>query len=185
VARRQARRSNGGGSGLLWFGSGLICGLGLATIIWTMGLVPGARDPMVTAPLGHDEPAIAEPETPARSRSYEFFTVLPEIEVVVPSREIEERAREAAAPDPASPAPTGGPYLLQVGSFRSADDAEGLRAQLTLLGLAARIQTVTVDNQTWHRVRVGPFDDARATDDARRRLQANGLESMVLSGGVQ
>lgn len=180
MGRRQARRGSGGG-GVLWFGSGLLCGLALATLALVMGLVPGARDPAgVSPPLGHDEPPIAEDEAPARSRSYDFFTVLPEIEVVVPSREIEERAREAA-PDPAAPAQ--GPYLLQVGSFRSAEDAEGLRAELTLLGMSARIQTVTVDNNTWHRVRVGPFDNARAADEARRRLQANGFESMVLSGG--
>lgn len=183
MARRQARRS-GSSSAFLWFGSGLVCGLGLAVVVWVMGLVPGARDPVVTAPLGHDEPPIAEPEAPARSRSYDFFTVLPEIEVVVPGREIEQRAREAATtPDTAATPSAGGPYLLQVGSFRSADDAEGLRAQLTLLGMTARIQTVTVDNTTWHRVRVGPFDDARATDEARRRLQASGHESMVLRGG--
>lgn len=185
MARRQARRSSGGGGGVLWFGSGMLCGLGLATVIWMMGLVPGARDADVSAPLGHDEPPIAELDAPARSRSYEFFTVLPEIEVVVPNREIEQRAREAAAAPADAPAQaaSGGPYLLQVGSFRSNEDAEGLRAQLTLLGVTARIQTVTVDNATWHRVRVGPFDDARAADEARRRLQANGLESMVLSGG--
>lgn len=183
MARRQARRSSGG-SGVLLFGSGLICGLGLATVVWLMGLVPGGRDTGISVPLGHDEPPIAELEAPARSRSYDFFTVLPEIEVVVPSREIEERAREAAtAPDAPAPTSADGPYLLQVGSFRSADDAESLRAQLALLGMSARIQTVTVDNNTWHRVRVGPFADARATDEARRRLQANGLESMVLSGG--
>ena len=180
MARRQARRGSGG-SGLLWFGSGLICGLGLATLALVMGLIPGARDPGgVTAPLGHDEPPIAESEAPTRSRSYDFFTVLPEIEVVVPSREIEERARETV-PDPAASAQ--GPYLIQVGSFRSAEDAEGLRAQLALLGLSARTQTVTVDDNTWHRVRVGPFEDARAADEARRRLQANGHESMVLRGG--
>ena len=183
MARRQARRGSGG-SGLLWFGSGLLCGLGLATVVWVMGLVPGARDAGVTAPLGHDEPPIADVDAPARTRSYDFFTVLPEIEVVVPGREIEQRARQAeATPDAAPPAAGNGPYLLQVGSFRSQDDAESLRAQLALLGLSARIQTVTVDNSTWHRVRVGPFADARATDEARRRLQANGLESMVLSGG--
>ena len=180
MARRQARRGAGGG-GLLWFASGLLCGLALATVALMMGLVPGAREPTsVSVPSGHDEPPIAESEAPTRSRSYEFFTVLPEIEVVVPGREIEERARETT-PDPA--APGQGPYLLQVGSFRSAEDAEGLRAQLTLLGLSARIQTVTVDNNTWHRVRVGPYDSARDADEARRRLQDNGFETMVLSGG--
>lgn len=179
MARRQARR--GGGSGLLWFGSGLLCGLGLATLALLTGVIPGAREGTdAAAPLGHDEPPIAESEAPARSRSYEFFTVLPEIEVVVPGPEIEERAREPA-PEPGDP--SQGPYMLQVGSFRSAEDAEGLRAQVTLLGLSARIQTVTVDNTTWHRVRVGPFDSARSADEARRRLIDSGHEAMVLRGG--
>ncbi len=183
MARRQARRGSGGG-GMLWFGSGVICGLGLAAVVWIMGLVPGAQDPEVSAPLGHDEPPIADADAPERSRSYDFFTVLPEIETVVPGREIEERAREAqAAPDEAPPVSGNGPYLLQVGSFRSENDAESLRAELALLGMSARVQSVTVDNETWHRVRIGPFDDASATDEARRRLQANGLDGMVLSGG--
>jgi cell division protein FtsN len=73
--------------------------------------------------------------------------------------------------------------MIQVGSFRSRSDAEGLRAQMTLLGLMREIQTVTVNEVTWHRVRVGPFDNAREADAARRRLLDNGHEAMVLSGG--
>ena len=182
MARRQARRGGAKGTGgLLWFGAGLVCGLALATVAVLSGLVPGAREADgPSQPLGHDEPPIADAEPPARSRSYDFFTVLPEIEVVVPEREIEERARSV---EPESPDTAAGPYLLQVGSFRSASDADGLRAQVTLLGLSARVQTVTVDDNTWHRVRVGPFDSARAADDARRRLQDNGFEAMVLRGG--
>lgn len=180
MARRQARRGSGAG-GLLWFGAGLLSGLILATVAILGGVVPGAGDvDAPSAPLGHDEPPIAESEAPARSRSYDFFTVLPEIEVVVPEREIEQRARSL---DPEPDDAIAGPYLLQVGSFRSADDAEGLRAQVTLLGLSARIQTVTVDDNTWHRVRVGPFDTARSADEARRRLLENGFEAMVLRGG--
>lgn len=179
MARRQARRSkaNGGSHGFLGFGAGLICGLGLATVAWMNGLLPGREDPGTGLPLGHDEPPIAEPEPQRRSRQYDFFTVLPEIEVVVPQREIEERAREPVEQSPQ------GPYLLQVGSFRSASDAEALRAQVMLLGLNAQIQTVTVNEATWHRVRVGPFDSARDADGARRRLLDNGHEAMVLSGG--
>lgn len=180
MGRKQARRG-AGSHGLLWFGSGLVCGLALATVVFLGGLVPGTRQPAEpAAPSGRDEPPIAESELPARARSYEFFTVLPEIEVVVPDREIEERARGI---EPAPDAGSAGPYLLQVGSFRSAADAEGLRAQVTLLGLSARVQNVTVDDNTWHRVRVGPFETARAADEARRRLLDNGFEAMVLSGG--
>ncbi|MFU8832092.1 MAG: SPOR domain-containing protein, partial [Wenzhouxiangella sp.] len=40
-----------------------------------------------------------------------------------------------------------------------------------------------VNDATWHRVRVGPFQSARDADGARRRLQENGYEAMVLSGG--
>jgi cell division protein FtsN len=178
MARRQARRGNSqGGNGLLSFGAGLICGLGLATFAWIGGYLPSGSDGESGLPAGHDEPPIAEATEPTRSRQYDFFTVLPEIEVVVPQREIEERAREPAD------TPAQGPYMIQVGSFRSRSDADGLRAQITLLGLSAEIQTVTVNDATWHRVRVGPFDNARDADGARRRLQDNGLEAMVLSGG--
>lgn len=179
MARKQARRGGSkGGHGVLTFSAGLVCGLILATLAWVGGFLPGERgDSEVVVPSGQDEPPIADGGTSERSRQYDFFTVLPEREVVVPQREIEERARAREADQPA------GPYLLQVGSFRSESDADALRAQVTLLGLDTLIQTVTVDDVTWHRVRVGPFDSARAADGARRRLVENGHEPMVLSGG--
>ncbi len=179
MARRQARRGGGASAlnGLMLFGVGVICGLGVATLAWIGGYLPSGSETPPGLPAGHDEPAIAEPGETERSRQYDFFTVLPEIEVVVPQEEFEERARER--PEPAEQ----DAYLLQVGSFRSAGDAEGLRAELTLLGLEARVQEVTVNEVTWHRVRVGPFDNAREANSARRRLQDNGHEAMVLSGG--
>ena len=180
MARRQAKRGgSSAGSGLLTFGAGLVCGLVLATLAWLGGYLPGRGDSETARqPSGRDEPPIAEEVAGERSRQYDFFTVLPEREVVVPQEEIAERARERS-----SEAASQGPYVLQVGSFRSGEDAESLRAQVTLLGLDAQVQSVTVDEVTWHRVRVGPFDSARAADGARRRLLDNGFEAMVLSGG--
>jgi len=180
VARRQAKRGGSQASGnLLSFGAGLVCGLVLATLAWLGGYLPGRDDPGQTVqPSGRDEPPIAEEVAGERSRQYDFFTVLPEREVVVPQEEIAERARERS-----NEAAAQGPYVLQVGSFRSGEDADSLRARVTLLGLDARVQSVTVDEDTWHRVRVGPFDSARAADGARRRLLENGFEAMVLSGG--
>ncbi|WP_376695597.1 SPOR domain-containing protein [Wenzhouxiangella sp. EGI_FJ10305] len=180
MARRQAKRSGSAAAGgLLTFGAGLVSGLVLATLAWLGGYLPGRDDGQETAqPSGRDEPPIAEEVAGERSRQYDFFTVLPEREVVVPQEEIAERARERD-----SEAASQGPYVLQVGSFRSGEDAESQRAKVTLLGLEARVQSVTVDDVTWHRVRVGPFDSAREADGARRRLVDNGFEAMVLKGG--
>ena len=55
-----------------------------------------------------------------------------------------------------------------------------MKARLALLGTVADIQTVTVNDQTWHRVRLGPVDGARAADQLRRQLQDNGIEVLVL-----
>lgn len=180
MARRQAKRGGTpASSSLLTFGAGLVCGLVLATLAWLGGYLPGRDDASMPAePSGRDEPPIAEEVAGERSRQYDFFTVLPEREVVVPQEEIAERARERN-----DQSASQGPYVLQVGSFRSGEDAESQRAKVTLLGLDAQVQSVTVDDVTWHRVRVGPFDSAREADGARRRLLDNGFEAMVLRGG--
>lgn len=181
MARKQARRRNdaAGSGSFLSFGAGLVTGLLLASLDWVAGWIPGGGTELPgLQPSGRDEPPIAEHPDERPGRRYDFFTVLPEREVVVPREEIAERARQR---DNASA--ERGPYQLQVGSFRASQDAEALRAQLVLLGLSASLQSVTVDDETWHRVRVGPFDSARDADAARRRLQENGFDAMVLRGG--
>jgi len=185
MARKQARRGSSGASvGAFSFVAGLCCGLGLAGLAWLGGYLPRGDEATAGPPSGRDDPPIiaapGDSEPNARDGRYDFFTVLPEIEVVVPNREIEQRARE----NPEQPAtPAGGSYLIQAGSFRSAEDAEALKARLAMLGLVARIQSVTVNGASWHRVRLGPYDTARAADSARRELRENGFESIVLSDG--
>lgn len=185
MARKQARRGSSGASvGFFSFVAGLFCGLGVALLAWLGGYLPHGDESTTGPPSGRDDPPIIEApeddEASGRSGRYEFFTVLPEIEVVVPNREIEQRARE----NPEQPAtPAGGSYLIQAGSFRSVEDAEALKARLAMLGLVARIQSVSVNDENWHRVRLGPYDTARAADSARRELRDNGFESIVLSDG--
>ncbi|MGK7295578.1 MAG: SPOR domain-containing protein [Candidatus Wenzhouxiangella sp. M2_3B_020] len=182
MARKQARRG-GASTSFFSFFAGLACGLGLAFLAWLGGYMPRGDETDPRPPSGRDEPPIVDAPREGdggRDGRYDFFTVLPEIEVVVPDREIEERARE----NPQQPAtPAGGSYLIQAGSFQSGEDAEALKAKLAMLGLVARIQSVTVNGQTWHRVRLGPYETARAADSARRQLRDAGFESIVLSDG--
>ena len=48
-----------------------------------------------------------------------------------------------------------GAYILQAGSFRNHADADRVRALIAMQGVESKIQKVTIDKDTWHRVRVG------------------------------
>ncbi|MDT8438142.1 MAG: SPOR domain-containing protein [Wenzhouxiangellaceae bacterium] len=183
MARRQARRSSSSAGGRIGaFIAGAVFGLGLAGLAWLGGYLPGADSSIRSVPSGRDEPPIIDaPEPSASDQRFDFFTVLPEIEVVVPDREIEQRARDDAGADEPAASPGRGPYLIQAGSFRNAGDAEALKARLAMIGQVARVQSVSVDGASWHRVRLGPFANAREADQARRRLQDAGFDAMVLS----
>ena len=180
MATRKRRRNNSG-SGLAWFIGGLVIGLGAAAFLFTRGVMPTAGAPEPTPPSADDrsEPGLLDDER-ERASGYDFFTVLPEMEVVVPERELEpaspsEAERPAASED-------ADLYVLQAGSFRSSADADQMKAQLALLGAVANIQTVTVDGQTWHRVRVGPVRGTREVNQLRNQLRDNGIDTLVLKG---
>ena len=127
------------------------------------------------------EPALieesdTEPDKPKKPR-YDFFTVLPEMEVVVPEQELSRKAEPSAEVIPPGNVDS---YVLQAGSFKNAADAEQMKARLALLGSMATVQTVTVNDQTWHRVRIGPVEGARKADEMRRMLSDNQIETLVM-----
>lgn len=122
--------------------------------------------------------AKTEPQRPvAPPPKFDFYDRLPEMEVVVPDEEL-----PAVKPaSPGSPAPSEGPFLIQVGSFKKAADADRLKAQLTLLGMEVSVSRVKIDDgDTWHRVRVGPYTSRKALDSARKRLADNGMRGIVI-----
>ncbi|BFI94544.1 MAG: hypothetical protein RSP_00540 [Rhodanobacter sp.] len=88
-----------------------------------------------------------------------------------------------AAPASALPQPAGGSYLLQIGAFPDAAKAEASKAQLAMQGFMANVQTVTINGQTFHRVRLGPFPTASALEATKQRLQHAGISSIALKEG--
>ena len=190
---RGATRGRSGTPGWIWLLAGMLIGLGLAWYLFAKGLIPQpeARTAETVTEAQDAAPSdeeIAPASTEPKPSRYDFFTVLPEMEVVVPEAELNERTREqerteraretdAATPPPAADADR---YQLQVGSFRAAGDAEQMKARLALLGITARVQPVTVNSETWHRVRVGPVNGAREAESMRRRLADNGIDSLVM-----
>lgn len=180
--KRGASRGRSSTPASLWLFTGLFIGLGLSWFLYSRGYFPYTDRPSREEPgpitLDGSEPLVdgLETEEPDKPR-YDFFTVLPEMEIIVPEEELNVRSQ----PDSTS-APANGSteYLLQVGSFRSNGDAEEMKARLALLGIVARVQSVTVNDATWHRVRIGPVAGARAAEELRRQLSENGIDSLVM-----
>jgi cell division protein FtsN len=89
-----------------------------------------------------------------------------------------------AAPATAVPPPAAGSgYLLQVGAFPNAADAEALKAKLALQGFVANVQTVQVGSQTFHRVRLGPYRSATELESVQTRLAGAGYKAIALKEG--
>jgi cell division protein FtsN len=107
----------------------------------------------------------------------DFYTVLPEREVEISISE-EERA---AIANPSINKEVVGQAILQVGSFHRAGEADSLKAQLALLGLEARVKSVVVNNDTWHRVQLGPFASETNLSRAKNLLIENRIEYMQRS----
>jgi len=115
-----------------------------------------------------------DPQQPVKSQ-YDFYTLLPEMEVVIPERDDLAGANQHARADKKEV------YVLQAGSFRRLDEADTLKANLALLGIQATIQSVAINGEdTWYRVRIGPYSDFSQLRQARSRLRKNDIDYIVL-----
>ena len=148
-----------------------------------------------TAPKPDAKEAEKERASAAPKPQFSFYTVLPEMEVLVSEEEVNRRVKQpsvgqpptvAAQAAPTAPAATPSPpqsesLLLQVAAFKKPEEADRMKAKLALLGVTADIQTVSINNEAaFYRVRVGPFNSANKLKDVRDRLKGNGYDSVVV-----
>ena len=89
----------------------------------------------------------------------------------------------AAPAESMAPSSGGNGYLLQVGAFPNAAAAETQKAKLAMQGFVANVQTVNVDGQTYHRVRLGPFRSATELEATKQKLAAAGIPAIALKEG--
>jgi|SRR5690625_1766323 len=71
-------------------------------------------------------------------------------------------------------------YFLQAGAFRSAKDANSIKAKILLMGLNANVQVAQLDGSPINRVRVGPFKGIDELNKARETLGAEEIETSVI-----
>lgn len=176
----------------MWLLIGVGLGLAISGIVLIKDWGPMLRkhdlpqpNPAATAPAA-GEPAVADEAAAKPKKSFDFYQVLPEMEVVIPDAELtakaraEQQARNAPATTTTASAATGVRYVLQAGSYPDASSAEEAKARLALLGFVANVQPVTINGKTWNRVRLGPYPSASDLETAKRTLADNGIKAIAL-----
>ena len=163
-------------AGWIWMLFGLAVGLSVAAAIYIKDreVLPirvetetPAPSPRATSP----KPKPAEPSEPR----FDFYELLPNFEMVVPEEDLDARPDVETAD-----LETPGAYVLQAGSFSTFEDADRRKAELALLGIESRIQKVSVDERSFHRVRIGPVEDLDRLNGLRARLREARVEVMVI-----
>jgi|SRR5580692_1620471 len=170
-----------------WMGvlCGLALGLGVAGIVYIKDHRPDAQVSKAAKadrkkPRGN-EPADAETADSAAedpSKSYAFYDMLPKFEVVVPEKEKDVRPDIKPVPETRR-----GTYVLQAGSYKNFADADRVRAQLALQGVESKVQKVSVDNDTWHRIRIGPISKLDELNRLRQILRKADVDVLVIRVG--
>ena len=178
--RKSARKGKAGSSidAILPFFTGLTIGLFVAFVVYIKGQsYPTDLDDVgtrsgVEATKTKPEPA---PDVKTTTPQFDFYKILPNMKVNVSEWEAEDRKETESLPGDT------GVYILQVGSFEQFEAADEVKAKLALLGISSEIQRVVINGKDIrHRVRVGPYREQDKLNEIRRRLQANGLDFMLL-----
>jgi cell division protein FtsN len=178
------RRPKGAFSGWIGVALGLGAGLAVAGLVYVKDHKPPAvaiakadkrRSHNTEQPPGPDgaDGAGEDPGT-----SYDFYSSLPKFEVVVPEKEKDVRPDIRAVPETRR-----GTYVLQAGSYKNFADADRVRAKLALQGVESKVQKVSVDNDTWHRIRIGPISDLDQLNRLRTVLRKADVDVLVIRVG--
>ena len=100
------------------------------------------------------------------------------------------RGATAAASDPlgdlararssADPAADPFDYFVQVGAYRTAEDAEAQRVRMTMLGWEPKVTEREQAGRAVFRVRIGPYKVKADADQAKERLEGAGIEAVLV-----
>ena len=173
------RPRNNGFSG--WIGLSLGLGMGLALAIGIYVKDHKPETAASTKPSKHEKKKPAEIEADAEepaAKSYDFYDMLPKFEVVVPEKEKDVKPDLHATPETRP-----GTYVLQAGSYKNFTDADRIRAQLALQGIESKVQKVSVDTDTWHRIRIGPISNLDDLNRMRQKLRKSDIDVLVIRVG--
>jgi cell division protein FtsN len=105
---------------------------------------------------------------------FDFYTILPKKEVVVPEYEVKTRTREEQVGKDKKTS-----YILQAGSYSDFKEADRIKAKLALMGIESKIQKAKVESVTWYRIKIGPYRQLSSVNTIKDRLQKFGMKPVV------
>jgi cell division protein FtsN len=177
---KSARPRGSGAARWQDFAMGLVAGGVVGAMIWAF-THQGPRMPVALdapKPEAHKPPPSDTPLEASGPQHYDFYSMLPNFEVVVPEKE-----RDVKRDLPTAKIEKPGSYVLQAGSYRNEGDADRVARQLTLQGIEAKVQRVALDADVWFRVRVGPISDLAQLNKVRHQLQSADVDALVIRVG--
>jgi cell division protein FtsN len=180
-AAKKRSSSSSGISGFAGFVVGLALGLSVALAVYLYDRRPAARIAQQAAPIAPEEAPQQPKPAPASQQAetqYDFYEMLPKFEVVIP-----EQDGRVPAQSGSNRVQRPGAYILQAGSFRNYADADRMRALIAMQGVESKIQKVTIDKDTWHRVRVGPITNLQKLEETRSKLRQAQVDALVIRVG--
>ena len=149
---------------------------------------PAVTDSAVTAPLTAASAAkpAAVAAIPAPAPAPVPATPDAPAKPVVPNDPLGDLAK-AKAPTKADAQPAASTsgvdpftYFIQVGAFRTPEDADQQRAKLSLMGYQARVTEREQYGRTVYRVRLGPFDKKDEADRTKEKLEGSAIETALV-----
>jgi len=182
------KRPGSGFSGWIGVVCGLAAGLAIAAAIYVkdhrpdvpginkVAAKPDKKKPRAGDAADADGGDAGAPDDSAKS--YAFYDMLPKFEVVVPEKDKDVRPDTRAVPETRA-----GTYVLQAGSYKNFADADRVRAKLALQGVESKVQKVSVDSDTWHRIRSGPISNLNELNRLRSILRKADVDVLVIRVG--
>ena len=144
---------------------------------------PVLTEKEVSATASPTSPAAAEPAAAAKAPPADPLGDLARAKAEAAGKTVASPPPTAALP--ATPAAGGAgadpfSYFVQVGAFRTPEDAEQQRIKLSLMGMQARVSEREQSGRLIYRVRLGPFEKKDDADKAKDKLESSGLEAALV-----
>jgi cell division protein FtsN len=185
-ASRQEERQSA-----IWLGLmvGLAIGLLIAFLIYLKQNDSSSKEAEVATTTQppqktKEAPKPEELTVPTVEAKYDFYKLLPNQTVDVPTGEYQGKPKNTIKIKPLTqPTISTKGFTLQAGSFRRPSDADRRKAQLAMIGFEARVEKVRVQDGNTHRVMIGPFATSDKANHAKTQLQKQKIQTMIVRAG--